>query len=95
MTRVNLLFIGFLLSAGSLARADDASKAAKIDEFLRAAKFDQSLQQTLNMASGQIKSAAFQKIYQPKFSPEQQKVADEFQGKVSQSSDPGSFLGRS
>jgi len=69
MTRINLLFMGFLLSAGSLARADDASKAANIGEFLKAAKFDQSLQQTLNMGPVRLKRQPSRKYTSRSFRP--------------------------
>lgn len=78
------LFLVIFFGGFCCARADEATKNAKIEEMLAAADIDQVQKQMLSMVSNQMKSGAFQKIFGGSLTPDQQKLANEFQDKVMQ-----------
>ncbi|HLH04574.1 MAG TPA: DUF2059 domain-containing protein [Bryobacteraceae bacterium] len=77
-----LLLITLALAAVPSVRADEASKSAKIEKVFQAAKLDQVLNQMYALIENQVKSQMFQQFMGAQLNPEQQKVFDEFEGKV-------------
>ena len=67
----------------SPAFADDASKTAKVEEFFQLAKMDDLLRQTLTMTMNQLKSGIFQQLAGVKLAPDQEKLMDEYQDRLS------------
>jgi hypothetical protein len=67
----------------SPAYADDASKTAKVEEFFQLAKMDDLLRQTLTMTMNQLKSGIFQQLAGVKLAPDQEKLMDEYQDRLS------------
>jgi hypothetical protein len=71
-----------LLFSVVIARADDASKAAKIEGFFKLAKLDQLSAQTMKQAMDQVNSGMMQQITGVKLTPDQQQKSDELSQKV-------------
>jgi uncharacterized protein len=78
-----LLTFSAICLLGSPAYADDASKTAKVEEFFQLAKMDDLLRQTLTMTMNQIKSGIFQQLAGVKLAPDQEKLMDEYQDRLS------------
>jgi uncharacterized protein len=75
----------FLLIASSLplvARADDASKAAKIQEFFKVAQLDRLSAQSLRLATDRAKSGMIQQMIGVKLNADQQQTMNEFSDKI-------------
>lgn len=80
MTRKLITLLAALFLTLPLAHADDASKRAKIEELLQLSKANQMLDQVVDQASTAMKAATAQQS--ANFTPEQQKLTDQFQAHV-------------
>lgn len=84
MTPKLLTLLTALLLTLPLAHADDTSKRAKIDELFTLTKANQMVDQMLSQMSATIKAQADQQTANAHLTPEQQKLADQFQARTQQ-----------
>ena len=83
MKRKSLIIaISLLCFSASAAYGDDAVKRAKIEEFFKLAKMDETLSQTLQAMSDQVKAAMARQMASVKPPPEMEKLSSEFQEKL-------------
>jgi uncharacterized protein len=70
------------LAAIAPARADEASKKAKVEEFMKVTNLEQTMTESLNLVTKQVRSGFVEQVMGIKLPPERQKALDAAQDKI-------------